>query len=143
MTMSSLSARRADRLSSPQRRNTLAARQTQLRQCLRRASCATTALTDAKSSVSEKYSCLSPQRPRNSCATHLTRNCGASSDPLLTVTHLVRMTRHPFSAAADLGTTSWTPILSMKSFSSILARWTRTGSNSSQCPTTTRMPRLC
>ena len=67
----------------------------------------------------------------------------ASSEPLLTVTHLVRMTRHPFSAAADRGTTSWTPILSMKSFSSTSARWTRTGSNSSQCPTAPRMPRLC
>ena len=27
------------------------------------------------------------------------------------MTHLVRMTRHPFSAASDRGTTSWTPIL--------------------------------
>ena len=71
-----------------------------------RAACAITALTHAKSGVPEKYSCLFPQRPRGSCATHLDRSCGASSEPLLTVTHLVRLTRHPFSAAADRGTTS-------------------------------------
>ena len=47
-----------------------------------------------KSGVSEKYSCLSPHRPRNSCATHLARIWELSSDPLFAMTHLVRMTRH-------------------------------------------------
>ena len=36
--------------------------------------CDHTALTNARLGVSEKYSCLSPQRPRNSWATHLSRN---------------------------------------------------------------------
>ena len=49
--------------------------------------------TWTKSCVSEKYSCLSPQRPRNSWATHQADDRRTLSDPLLAVTHLVRMTR--------------------------------------------------
>ena len=54
-----------------QRRKTLAGHQTRLQRCLhtRPAELPITAFANAKSSVSEEYSCLSPQRPRNSWAT--------------------------------------------------------------------------
>ena len=44
----------------------------------------------ARSGVSEKYSCLSPPRPRNSCATHLERNCEGDGDVVGVATPLVR-----------------------------------------------------